>query len=44
VICPVASLVAYGFARCADWSIWRSLGIAQLGAAVFAVPVFALFA
>jgi hypothetical protein len=44
VICPIASLVAFGLARCADWSIWRSLGIAQLGAAVVAVPVFALFA
>jgi hypothetical protein len=44
VICLAASLVAYALARCADWSIWRSLGMAQLGAAVFAVPVFALFA
>jgi hypothetical protein len=44
VVCPVASLVAYGLARCAQWSIWRSLGVVQLGAAVFAVPVFALFA
>jgi hypothetical protein len=44
MICPAASLFAYGLARGADWSIWRSLGIAQLGAAVFAVPVFAVFA
>jgi hypothetical protein len=44
VICPVASLVAYGLARCAHWSIWRSLGMAQLGAAVFAAPAFPLFA
>lgn len=44
MICPAASLFVYGLARGADWPIWRSLGIAQLGAAVFAVPVFAMLA
>jgi hypothetical protein len=44
MICPAASLFVYGVARGAEWSIWRSLGIAQLGAAVFAVTAFAMLA
>lgn len=40
--CPFASAIGYELARGANWSTWRSLAAAQLGAAIWAAPMFLL--